>query len=231
MTAPATPTLAASAPRLVLIQGRWLFVHLGQEHDVLSWAVVGGGRRRTRTIAWRGVTSDDLRPPVDPEPWLRAELERAGAAESVGFMTSRRLDACVDVTRWWGEDWARAIATVGLGNALAAGDPPGVAGRIGTINVACIFSAPLTEEALVEALSIAVEARTRAVMEASVPSVRSGARATGTGTDCAVIAAPCTGGRVHAYAGKHTVVGHLIGSAVHGAVLRGAVAWREERRS
>src|SRR6185369_3977681 len=110
------------------------------------------------------------RPPVDAKAFFERRMREASLEGAVGLMTSRRLDAYVDVRCEWGGVSARAVATVGLGNALRAGDPPGAAGRIGTINVLCQLSVGLGEEALVEAAAIAVEARTVAVLESGVTS-------------------------------------------------------------
>src|SRR5439155_15052111 len=118
---------------------------------------------------------------------------------------------------------ARAVATVGLGNALAAGDPPGPM-RAGTINVLLQLSHPLGEAGLAEAMALAVEARTAAVLEARVPSRRSSAWATGTGTDCVVVAAPDEGEPLP-WVGKHTVAGALAGACVREAVTRGVRRW------
>src|SRR5207237_10770827 len=73
-------------------------------------------------------------------------------------------------------------------------------------------------------LGLAAEARTAAVLEARVPSRRTGKPATGTGTDCIVVAAPDAGARL-AYAGKHTPIGALAGGVVREAVERGVRRW------
>jgi adenosylcobinamide amidohydrolase len=109
---------------------------------------------------------------------------------------------------------------VGVHNALRVGDAPRVAEPAGTINLLCQISRPLSKEAALEALSIATEARTAAVLESGIPSVESGKPATGTGTDCIVIAAPQRGEALH-YVGKHTPAGHLIGTSVLEAVRSG----------
>ncbi|HYC21958.1 MAG TPA: adenosylcobinamide amidohydrolase, partial [Candidatus Bathyarchaeia archaeon] len=111
------------------------------------------------------------------------------------------------------------------GNALRAGDPPDDGQRVGTINLLCCVSTPLAEEALVEALAIAAEARAAAVLDASVASRSTGRPATGTGTDCIVVAAPGLDGG-ESFAGKHTLVGHLIGCAAGDATRQGVEAWK-----
>jgi len=214
----------APAPSLA---GRSLVVRLGGLHAVLSWAIVGGGRRSASEVVFCEVRDDELRPPVDPARLLRERLAALAAPSAVGLLTSRAVDTHVVAERELGGAWARCVATVGLGNALRAGDPPGPAARIGTINIVCQVSGALAELALVEAVSIAAEARTAAILEAGVASRRSGERATGTGTDCIVIAAPERDGGSR-YAGKHTTLGHVIGASVYDAVRRGAAAWLAE---
>ena len=68
-----------------------------------------------------------------------------------------------------------------------------------------------------------------AVLEAGIPSTLPGApqaAATGTGTDSIVIADPLAGAAPTPYCGKHTVFGHLIGSAVLEAVRTGVRRWQ-----
>jgi adenosylcobinamide amidohydrolase len=223
-----TAALSTSPLVTVGLDDRWLTVRLGAPHVVLSWAIVGGGLGRADTIAWREVTETDLRPPVDARSWLRDRMEAAGYGGAVGLLTSRRLLTYVDIEASWGGVSARCIATVGLGNALGVGDPPGPLARIGTINVLARVSVPLAPAALIEAVAIAAEAKTTAVLASGARSTLTGEPATGTGTDCIVVAAPDATDQ-EPYAGKHTVVGHLIGRTVRDAVARGAEAWLAER--
>lgn len=111
-----------------------------------------------------------------------------------------------------------AWCTAGFSNALRAGDRATVAStRAGTINLIVVTNRPMTRAAMVEAIHIAAEARALAVLEARISSVRSGAPATGTGTDCIAIAAPLAAARgrgAERYCGKHTLLGELIARAV-----------------
>lgn len=207
---------------------RWLVARFGAVHATASWAIVGGGLHRTRAVAWHEVKDAELRPPVDPFALFRQRLHERDLADAVGLLTSRSLASYTDLVVAYGDISARCVVTVGLGNALRAGDLPGVSGRIGTINVLCRVSVPLAPEALLEGLALATEARALAVREGNVPSVRSGEPASGTGTDCVVIAAPCEGAG-HRYAGKHTAVGHVIGASVRDATAAGVAAWQSER--
>ena len=207
---------------------RWLVVRFGAQHDVLSAAPVGGGCRRARTVAWHEVRDDELCPPVDPERLLARRLAARGLSGAVALLTSRDLTRHVTAERRHGGVSAQVVATVGLSNALRAGDPPGLGERAGTINILCRVSETLSEVAAIETLSMVAEARTLAVLEASVKSSRSGLPSTGTGTDCIVVAWPI-GRRKAQYAGKHTELGHVVGAAVCDAVKQGVLAWQTEQ--
>jgi adenosylcobinamide amidohydrolase len=126
-----------------------------------------------------------------------------GAAVSkTGYATARR------------GDWAvGAWCTAGCSNALRIGDPATAGKTPGTINLAVVINQRLSLAAVAEALAMATEARVSAVYEAGILSTRTQLRATGTGTDCIVVAAPSQGRRAHQYCGKHTLLGELIGKA------------------
>ena len=63
-----------------------------------------------------------------------------------------------------------------------------------------------------------------AVSDLRIRSLVSGEPATGTGTDCKVLAS-AIGGKTHRYAGKHTAVGSAVGAAVVAAVSSGVDIW------
>jgi adenosylcobinamide amidohydrolase len=216
---------------------RALVVRLGGLHEVVSWALVNGGRCRTDAVVWREVRRGELGPDSDARSLMRETLVRVGRPEAVGLLTARDVRRFEEERLERGGVRARCVATVGLGNALAAGDPTtttAVPARetAGTINVLCAVSVALSEEGLLEALALAAEARTAALLGAGVPSVVSGRPASGTGTDCIVLAARVGSapgaGPLHAFAGKHTTCGSAIGAAVHAAVERGVQRWLEE---
>src|SRR3954452_10712717 len=131
---------------------RALIVRLGEPHDVLSWAIVNGGRTKADLVVWREVRLAELGPTADAAALLRETLAQVGAPRAVGLLTAR------DVRRYEIERverdgvQAECIATVGLGNLLAVGDPTTAIGSpVGTINLLCRVSVGLTEEALLEA--------------------------------------------------------------------------------
>ena len=225
---------AETASELSVVQNdRWLVASFSSPVRACSWAIEFGGLVTAEHVAWLEVREHELRPPVDAVEFLRGRLRERGLARAIGLLTSRNVSTYRDVTcDGWGIR-ARCIATVGLGNALRAGDPPGVLGRIGTINLLLHVDTPLTDVALLEASAIVTEAKAAAVLEAGISSRRSGRPATGTGTDCTVVSCPVpqAGGQRAIYAGKHTQVGSLIGDAAFQATSLGIAAWRLEQRS
>ena len=200
----------------------WLEFDLGAEMEVLSWAVNRPGRVRARRILWREVRNADLPEDLDAVEWLDGELRARDALDAVTFLTSRNVERFTQGEARAGAASAHAVATVGLSNAERVGHRIDRVGHDwGTINVALRVNFGLSEAALIEAMSIAVEARTAAVIAADLPL--GPGPATGTGTDCVALAAPA--GDLP-YAGLHTDLGEATGRAVYGAVLEGALAWK-----
>jgi len=126
-----------------------------------------------------------------------------------------------------------AVCTGGVEtNAGRAGDPAGfyetdgVFEKIdeqeraehGTINTMLFISLELTLNAMVRAVMTATEAKTAALQELAVNSRYSDGLATGTGTDQIGIASRLQTRTALTSAGKHSVLGELIGKTVHGAV-------------
>ncbi|WP_410056039.1 adenosylcobinamide amidohydrolase [Roseobacter sp. HKCCA0434] len=192
---------------------------------VLSWAINRPGFVTARRILWREVRNADLPEGLDVHRWLEEELVARGEAESVAFLTSRRIDRVHDRAARIEGITARAVATVGLSNAERVGlRQTAPRGPFGTINIAVTLDTGLGETGLIEALSIAVQARTAAIVDAAIPLA--GGLATGTGTDCIALAAPPG---ATDYAGLHTAIGEAIGRATYEAVREGAEQWRAEQ--
>ncbi len=202
----------------------WLIADLAAPMRCLSWAPYGAGYRMADQVIWREVRNADLVPGFDAEGWFAEEMARFPGA--VGMMTSRDIATYAMARAESGEGAGRVraqcVATVGLTNGEAVGRRRVFGTKdFGTINVLVATDAALSETAQLEALSIAVQARTAAVIEAGhdVPT----GRVTGTGTDCLVLACLPGEGR---YAGLHTPVGEAIGAAVKSAVAAGARDWQ-----
>ncbi|GLK77795.1 adenosylcobinamide amidohydrolase [Methylopila jiangsuensis] len=206
----------------------WLTLDFPTPQSFLSWAPARPGFQTGTRVAWLEVRNADLPPEVDPLALLAARLQAEGLSEAVAMMTSRDIACWRRAAVRFGAVTADCVATVGLGNAVHVGRAAGGrASGYGTINLLAAVSAPLSPAARIEALSIASEARTAAVMEAGwrLPT----GLATGTGTDCVVVAAPDRPEGEESFAGLHTEVGQALGAAVHAAVLKGARDWIAER--
>jgi adenosylcobinamide amidohydrolase len=211
----------------IKLEGPWLDVQFTRPHSVLSWAILRGGWQVTRNVLWHEVRNEDLTIDLDPVEYFQGKIAKGGRGKnSIGFLTSAPLTSFCDSLKESNGQWARCVATVGLGNALRVGDPSFQAWKTGTINLLVQTSMPLTLEASIEALSLIVEARTLAMLEANVLSNVSQQLATGTGTDCIAIASPQAEAS-EIYAGKHTLMGHLIGQSVLDAMENGILKWKD----
>ncbi len=204
------------------LNGQWMELDLGTPLRVISWAINRPGLVTAQHVIWREVRNADLPPDLDVSDWFRGELAARGRSDAVAFLTSRtlarhnRTQATVDGIT------ARCTATTGLSNAERIGTRTDYSARNwGTINLCVSLSIGLTDAALIEAMSIAAQARTAAVMDAGV--ILPAGIATGTGTDCIAVAAPagdCP------YAGLHTPQGEALGRTVYDAIYQGAMDWR-----
>jgi adenosylcobinamide amidohydrolase len=205
----------------------WLTLDLGRMMRVISWAPHGGGIVNARHILWREVRNADLTEDFDVFSWLAKECADRSMGQAVAMLTSRKIATFTIADAKVAGVTARAVATVGLSNAVrAAGtvfDQTASLAYIGTINIAIILDHDLNDIGLIEAQSIASAARTAAILESGAMSPQG--PATGTGTDCIAVAA-LSGG--HSFCGLHTAQGQAIASAVYDAVRQGADQWIAE---
>jgi adenosylcobinamide amidohydrolase len=202
----------------------WLVAALPRAMRCLSHAPFGAGYVMADRVVWREVRNADLGPDFDVMPWFAGEMQAHPGA--VGMLTSRdvgtyRLESVVvEGVR------ASCLVTLGLSNAECVGTRrPYHAAEYGTINLCVAVDAGLTQAAQLEAFSVAVQARTAGVMAAGL--VLDTGVATGTGTDCVVVA--CDAGEA-AFAGLHTAVGEAVGACVMRAVTGAAADWMEWRK-
>lgn len=177
-----------------------LVARFARPQATLSRAMARPGFVTADAVAWLEVAHADLTLETDPFAILHDGLAGAG------------LDAAVAMTT------ARDVRPARMARA-ASGAP-------GAINLLVAVSVPLRPATLIEAMSIADEARTAAVVALDRPVA--GGPATGTGTDCAVVAAP-DGPEGEAFAGLHTDVGCAVAAAVFSAVDEAGRDWIAER--
>lgn len=210
----------------ILCAKKTLAVRFAAEQAVLSWSLTRPGFTRADTIAWLEVCDADLPIGVDPIALLRDRLAEAGYGDAVQMMTSRDVRKHHQAVRQSGDARAFCLATVGLANAGRVGATSQSFSRTGTINLVAQIDRPLDAGGLVEALSIAAEARTAAIMDLGWR--KDGVVVTGTGTDCIAVACPVAD-RAQTYAGLHTDVGGALGAAVYDAVRAGGLEWVAEK--
>lgn len=224
-----------------------LIVDLGTRMRVLSSAPRGGGLRTTRYILNHQVPSNPL-PNVEGRMWehpsryLRRLAGLLGVEpDCVGLMTAVPMTQVVSCREERVGLWVECFATVGVTNAVRAGEPPRQGeghsrqGKAGTINLIVVTNACLAGPALVGMVQVATESKTGVLRDHGVPSWTGSPGATGTGTDAVVAACALRGrGPWHAYAGTHTDLGSMIGLVVSECVIEGlarAAQWTATHRS
>jgi adenosylcobinamide amidohydrolase len=122
--------------------------------------------------------------------------------------------------------WVACFCTVGVTNAVRAGEPAFFSGSgrccpTGTINIILLTNARLSVPAMVGAVQVTTEAKTAVLLDRRIRSRSGLPGATGTGTDTVVVAAPLQGTRKVHYSGTHTEIGSLVGQVVSQAVRQG----------
>ena len=220
-----------------------LVVNLGGPRRVLSSAPQGGGFTHASYVLNHQVESNPganagRSTHGDPAQYLRKLASSLGASKgTVGLMTAVPMTQLVTARTSSGAIWVECFATVGVTNAVRAGEKPKTSDQArramvpGTINLIVVTNACLSNAAMVGAVQVATESKTGVLRDHAVPSWAGLSGATGTGTDAVVIACGKRGeGPWHAYSGTHTMIGALIGQAVTRCVARGlakAKQWQE----
>lgn len=221
-----------------------LVARFARAQRMLSWSLNRPGFTAASEVAFVEVRGRDLPADVCPHDLLARRLADGGVPDAVGLMTSRDIRCHHVAVRAVEEVSAACLVTAGLNNGERVGarvalpwldlpdrDPPDTSlpgHALGTVNILAATSHPLSEGALLEALSIVTQARTLAILEAGY--VREGAEGpvTGTGTDCIVVSAPQEGAPL-AYAGLHTAMGEALGAAVLAASRAATAEWLAQR--
>lgn len=229
------------------VAGDTLIVDLGRRMRVLSSAPRGGGLRTVRYILNHQVPANATRQGSHedweyPSRYLRRIAGTLGVEQDcVGLMTAVPMTQVVTGRDARDGVWVEGFATVGVTNAVRAGEPPCHAGgepsgvRAGTINLILVTNVCLAVPALVGAVQVATESKTGVLRDHAVPSWTGRPGATGTGTDAVVVASALRGnGPWHAYAGTHTDIGSMIGRVVAECLMQGlkrATQWAAAHRT
>jgi adenosylcobinamide amidohydrolase len=207
----------------VTLDRPWLIARLPAAMRVLSHAPFGAGYRTTDTVLWREVKNADLPIGFPAEDWFAQQM--APHRHAVGMLTSRDIGFWHQAQALVDGITAHCVVTLGLSNAESVGQRlPRHSADFGTINMLVATDAALTESAQLEALTIAVQARTMGVVSCGM--ILATGQATGTGTDCTALA--CTPGQER-YAGLHTAAGEAVGAATRQATTEAAALWMKWR--
>ncbi|OLN23660.1 ABC transporter ATP-binding protein [Domibacillus antri] len=140
--------------------------------------------------------------------------------ETVGMMTAVKMEDAAFRREVQDDVSVFAVATAGVGNAVDVTRPRVSWKELhkpGTINIWVFANGKLSEEAFVQGLMTATEAKVKALADAGVTDLQTGTIATGTSTDSILIAATQRGA-YQQFAGSITPLGIAIGRAVYESV-------------
>ncbi|MFF2448147.1 adenosylcobinamide amidohydrolase [Neobacillus sp. NPDC058068] len=182
----------------------------------MSSGVVGSGTGWHHTFVNRHVSKDyncdDHR--VEMASFLTSKGFEP--SETVGMMTAVRPEDMVSGRFEQGDFSVFVVVTAGVGNAIDASKSEHHSYQMtpGTINTWIFVNGELTEEAFIQSIMTATEAKVKALHDLMVVDEVTGTIATGTSTDSILIAATQTG-KVLEFAGTITPLGKLISKAVY----------------
>jgi adenosylcobinamide hydrolase len=207
-------------------------VKFAQPHRALSSAVLNGGYCHASDFLNVRVAKHSATPLDDPALTLQRLSEQLHCPGlTVGMMTAASLASLRVLCETISGETLAVLVTTGMENARRAGDPAEhralevVPTNRGTINLAVVTSAQVADEALVEMVAVATEAKVAILHEMEIRSPVSGQLATGTGTDAIAIFAGHGGHRAR-FAGKHTLLGERLAVMVM-QVIRSSVNYQQ----
>ena len=157
-------------------------------------------------------------------------LEQRGyhLTDTVGMMTAVTTEHA-EIGEYEGDFGTVLImVTAGVGNAVDVSQAVTREQRVGTINTWVIVNGHLPDEAFIQAMITATEAKTKALQTENVKDPLTGTIATGTSTDSLLIAATQEGEHLP-YAGPITPLGKLIGHGVYDCTIRAIQAYKKAK--
>ena len=208
-------TLFEVNERHVLLKKNGVFLQAPQPLKTISSAVYNAGIGWYKTFVNRMVNAQYEFSQVEQEVEQFLLAEQMEKTESVVMMTA--IDPSNAIIKTYKQDELSilVVVTAGVGNAIDASkanlrnEKP----YAGTINTWVMINGKLTNEAFVQAMITATEAKSKALQEEQIFDKVSETIATGTGTDSLLIAATQSG-QSYPYAGPLTTLGQLIGYSV-----------------
>ena len=222
-----------------VVQDHTLVVSFSEKRKMVSSAVYGGGVQHAQHILNHQVkvpleplNGDDIQKWEDPSRYLGKLSQRLGlVGPIVGLMTAVDLTQLVLCRQEFQGLWVEGFFTVGVTNAVKAGDPvcdysDSLLHSIpGTINIILVTNARIRTSAMVGAIGVATESKTAMLHDMNVRNLSGQKLATGTGTDAMAIVSGL-GRPLLRYSGTHTKFGELVGQVVSHGVAEGLQKFR-----
>ncbi|OIK14150.1 ABC transporter ATP-binding protein [Bacillus sp. MUM 116] len=201
---------------LVTVSNEFITLRTPAPLRTMSSGVIGSGTGWHQTFVNRHV--DKSYNCSDHRSEMASFLKAKGfePAETVGMMTAVFLEDLV-YRKYEENDFSLFVMiTAGVGNAVDASKSELHSFETvpGTINTWIFVNGELTEEAFIQSIMTATEAKVKAIHDLEVMDNVTGTIATGTSTDSILIGATQTG-CVLEYAGTITPLGKLISKAVY----------------
>lgn len=158
------------------------------------------------------------------------EKNELKSTDTVGMMTAVQTEHAV-VKEYEGPFGTVVITvTAGVGNGVDVSKAVERTMHVGTINTWIMVNGTLSEEAFIQAMITATEAKTKALQQERVLDPLTGTIATGTSTDSCLVAATQQGEYLP-YAGPITEIGKLIGRGVFECTVEGIKVYREAKKA
>ncbi|MFC6805489.1 adenosylcobinamide amidohydrolase [Methylophaga thalassica] len=181
---------------------------------VLSSAVLNGGLQKASALLNMRVDKHSPLPCLAPEQTLLDKAEALALPPVIiGMMTAASMQSLGHHIEHREALTVECWVTSGLSNVRRVGDKADDHAVPGTINICLYINQALSDAALAEALILLTESKVTAIRDAEIISPVSGLPASGTGTDSHAVFCPDAEPQ-HAYCGKHTTLGELIGRVV-----------------
>ncbi len=212
------------------ISAQMVLYRSGVPLKTVSSAVVNPGSGWFRNFMNRHV---DAAYNIDDSPAeMKDFIEKNGlkSTDTVGMMTAVQTQHAV-VKEYEGPFGTIVIAvTAGVGNGVDVSKAVERTMQVGTINTWIMVNGTLSEEAFIQAMITATEAKTKALQQEQVLDPLTGTIATGTSTDSCLVAATQQGEYLP-YAGPITEIGKLIGRGVFECTVEGIKVYREAKKA
>lgn len=196
----------------------------------LSSAVHNAGMGWFKTFVNRHVDSNYNCDDVQLEMATYLEEKGFPLSETVGMMTAVTTEH-VEIGEYTGDFGTVLIAvTAGVGNAVDVSQAltRDSVSKVGTINTWVIINGELPDEAFIQAMITATEAKAKALQNENIQDPQTGTIATGTSTDSLLVAATQQGEWLP-YAGPITELGKLVAHGVYDCTIKAVQAYKKAK--